>query len=90
MSEISSLQKTVNRERGQQQHSSFSDSLSNRVHFRNYFPDFSYLSLLSAICCQQGHASSKTLRQQYPPVFNLRCWLMQVDLNNGCKMVVGW
>jgi len=32
---------------------------------------------------------SKTLQQQNPPVLNWRCWLMQVDLYNGHKMVVG-
>jgi len=39
-------------------------------------------------CSQHGHASSKTLHQQNPPVLNWRCWLMQVDLYNGHKMVV--
>jgi len=29
------------------------------------------------------------IHQQNPPVFNWRCRLMQVDLYNGCKMVVG-
>ena len=31
---------------------------------------------------------SKTLLQQCPPVVNCGCWLMQVDLYNGYKMVV--
>ena len=35
------------------------------------------------ICRQQGHAGSKTLHQQNPPVLNWRCRLMQVDLYNG-------
>jgi len=30
----------------------------------------------------------KTLLQQNLPVLNWRCWLMQVVLYNGCKMVV--
>jgi len=37
---------------------------------------------------QQGHAGSKTLHQQSPPVLNWRCGLMQVDLYIGRKMVV--
>ena len=41
-------------------------------------------------CRQQGHAGSKTLHQQNPPVLNWRCRLTQVDLYNGRKMVVGW
>ena len=39
-------------------------------------------------CCQQGHAGSKTLHLQNPPVLNWRCQLMQVYLYNGRKMVV--
>ena len=35
----------------------------------------------------QGHAGSKTLHQQIPPVLNWGCRLMQVDLHNGHKMV---
>ena len=31
---------------------------------------------------------SITMHQQHPPVVNGRCWLMQVDLNNGHKTVV--
>ena len=34
---------------------------------------------------QQGHAGSKTLHQQHPPVLNRRCRLTQVDMYNGCK-----
>ena len=41
----------------------------------------------SAGCRQQGHAGSKTLHQQNPPVLNGRCRLMQVDLYNGHKTV---
>ena len=41
----------------------------------------------SAGCRQQGHAHSKTLHQQNPPVLNGRCQLMQVDLYNGHKTV---
>ena len=37
---------------------------------------------------QQGHAGSKTLRQQNFPVFNWRCLLTQVDSYNGRKMMV--
>ena len=33
---------------------------------------------------------SKTLHQQNPPVLSWRCWLMQVDLYNGCNMVAGY
>jgi len=40
-------------------------------------------------CCQQGHADSKTLHQQNPPVLNWGCPLTQVYLYNGCKTVVG-
>ena len=40
-------------------------------------------------CCWQGHADSKTLHQQNPPVLNWRCRLMQVDLYNGRKRG-GW
>jgi len=36
----------------------------------------------------QGHADSKTVHQQNPPVLNWRCQLMQVDLYNGRKTVV--
>jgi len=32
------------------------------------------------------HAGSKTSHQQNNPVLNCRCWLMQVDLNNGRKL----
>jgi len=41
-----------------------------------------------ADCRQQGHAGSKTLHQQNPPVLNWRCQLTQVDLYDGRKMVV--
>ena len=33
-------------------------------------------------------AGSKTLLQQNAPVLNCGCQLMQVDLYDGCKMVV--
>jgi len=36
----------------------------------------------------QGHAGSKTLHQQNPPVLNWRCRLTQVDLYNDNKTVV--
>ena len=36
----------------------------------------------------QGHAGSKTLHQQNPPVLNWGCRLMQVDVYNGFKTVV--
>jgi len=39
-------------------------------------------------CRLQGHAGSKTLHQQNPPVLNWRCRLTQVDLYNGRKTVV--
>ena len=39
-------------------------------------------------CRHQGHAGSKTLHQQNPPVLHWRCWLTQVDLYNGRKTVV--
>jgi len=39
-------------------------------------------------CRQQGHAVSKTLHQQNPPVLNWTCWLTQVDPYNGCKAVI--
>jgi len=38
--------------------------------------------------CQQGHAGSKALQQQNPPVLNWKCRLTQVDLYNGRKTVV--
>jgi len=38
---------------------------------------------------QQGHAGSKTLHQQNPPVLNWRCRPTQADLYNGRKMG-GW
>jgi len=42
------------------------------------------------MCLQQGHPGNKTLHQQNPSVLKevLANWLMQVDLYNGCKMVV--
>jgi len=51
--------------------------------------DKNYLKLLPACpCCQQGHAGSKTLHQwNHPQVLSWRCWLTQVHLYNGCKMV---
>ena len=39
-------------------------------------------------CRQQGHAGSKTLHQQNPPVLNWRCRLTRVDVYNGRKTVV--
>ena len=39
-------------------------------------------------CHQQGHASSKTLLQQNPPVLNWGCQLVQVVIYNACKMAV--
>ena len=39
---------------------------------------------------QQGHAGSKTLHQQNPPVLNWMCLLTGVDLYNGRKTVVSW
>jgi len=41
-----------------------------------------------ADCHQQGHAGSKTLLQQNPPVLNWGCRLIQVNMYNGCKTVV--
>jgi len=48
------------------------------------FPASSPLSECAG-CRQQGHAGSKTLHRQNPPVRNWRCWLTQVDLYNGHK-----
>jgi len=45
-------------------------------------------ALIALGCHQQGHAGSKTLHQQNPPVLNWRCQLTQVDLYNDCRMVV--
>jgi len=39
-------------------------------------------------CHQQGYADTKTLLQQNLPVLNCGCRLTEVDLNNGCEMVV--
>jgi len=39
-------------------------------------------------CCHQGNAGSKTVLQENPPVLNCGCWLKQVVLHNGHKMVV--
>ena len=39
-------------------------------------------------CHQQGQAGSKTLLKQNPLVLNRGCWLTQVVLYNGHKMVV--
>jgi len=36
----------------------------------------------------QGHAGSKTLLQQNPPVLNWEYWLMQTDPYAGHKIVV--
>ena len=32
--------------------------------------------------------SARALHQQNPPVLNWSCWLMQIDLYNGCISVV--
>ena len=40
-----------------------------------------------AVRHQQGHAGSKTMHHQNPPVLNWRCWIVQVDLHNGHKTV---
>jgi len=45
-------------------------------------------SSICAICCQRGHARCKTLLQQNPTVVNWGCWLRQIVLYNGHKMVV--
>jgi len=37
---------------------------------------------------QQGHAGSKALMYQHPPVLNWGCQPMEVVLYNGCKMTV--
>jgi len=58
-----------------------SDSTSYRDGVRN-------TSKENASCHQQGHAGSKTLLQQNPPVLNWGCWLTQTDLNNGCKRIL--
>jgi len=39
-------------------------------------------------CHQQGHAASKTLVQQNPPVVIWQCCLTHVDLCNGHKMTI--
>jgi len=44
-------------------------------------------SKIAVSCHQQGHAGSKTLRQQNPPVLYWECRLTQVDKFNGCKSV---
>ena len=51
---------------------------------------FIMLSLLfdSHYLLSAKHVGSKTLHQQNPAVLNWRCWLTQVDLCNGRKMVV--
>jgi len=46
------------------------------------------VSTVMAGCCQQGHAGSKTLHQQNPPVLSWRCQLTQGDLYSGHKTVV--
>ena len=38
-------------------------------------------------CRQQGHAGSKTMHKQNPPVLNWRCRLTQVNLYNGLMAV---
>jgi len=39
-------------------------------------------------CHEQWHADSKTLLQENPPVLIVGCWLPEVYLYNGCKIVV--
>jgi len=41
-------------------------------------------------CCQQGHACSKTLHQQNPPVLNWRCRLTQVTCTMAVKPWLLW
>ena len=63
--------------------------LQNSV-YKNYYNQLILDSFIQKIRRrQQGHAGSKTLRQQNPPVFNWRCQLKQVDLYNGRNMG-GW
>ena len=48
-------------------------------------------SVIRMRCCscrQQGHADSKTLLQQNPPVLSCGSWLRQVVLYNDCGTVV--
>jgi len=58
------------------------------------YTDYQSYTLLAQLlwctfpCEQQGHAGSKTLHRQNPPVVNWRCWLTQADLYNGHKTVV--
>jgi len=48
-----------------------------------------YFSIVQMRSCRrQGHAGSKTLLQQSPPVVNCECQLTQVVLNHGRKTVV--
>jgi len=42
---------------------------------------------MCALCHQQGHAGSKTLHQQNPPV-NWMCQLTQVNVFNGHETVM--
>jgi len=44
--------------------------------------------LMCNICRQQGHAGSKTLHQQNPPVLNWKYWLTQVDVRKTVVVVV--
>jgi len=37
---------------------------------------------------QQGHVSSETLLQQKPPVLNWECWIAQLYMHDGHKMIV--
>ena len=54
----------------------------------NLLYNFTQYTQVCSSCHQQGHADSKTLHQQNPPILNWRCRLTQVDLYNGHKTVV--
>jgi len=54
----------------------------------NTAEEISIVFCLIWMCYQQGHAGSKTLFQQNPPVLNWGCQLTQVVLYNGRKTVV--
>ena len=60
----------------------YGDSVNNTVEENSPVSSPQYTD-----CCQQGHAGSKILHQQNPPVPNKRCWLMQADLYSGHKTV---
>jgi len=66
----------------------------NAIREGNYQPPVAHKPLnrfqwnLEYITChQQGHAGSKTLHQQNPPVINWRCWLTQVDLYTYTRLM---